>query len=386
MNDAPATDETRCTFCGHACPLEAVTADEEGSDPNRVFCSRACRDAFRENEDGFPRENGHRTLDTGVAALEASLPQGLPRNSFVLLVGNSGTREEAIQAELVWRALERGEPAIVVAFTEPPTSVVENFLTMDWNVLPYLESGQLRVLDCFTSRMDDPERLHDRMTEWNTHLRRVVEPQTTTVRDPGDAHEVLNVLDNGLEDLEMIETGLVVVDSIAEFASLVQPVQAYDFVRDARAEVCKGRFVPLIAGGTVAGGEEVFPRNLAYAVDGVIDLALDNSIVEDTLFRRLRVRKLRGVLAISEWHTYEYTSGLGMVTFDPLEEIEGDRDDGGGDRDGEGEETGDADGPIERGDDKSNGTEDVTSGPNDPRDDVDRDDRIDRPHTEERNS
>lgn len=328
MTTDTETEHPRCGFCRQRCPLERVDDGEcvgaagEGETEAGPFCSQACREAYEEAGEGMADTNGHRKLTPGVAGLDASLPQGFPRNSFVLLVGNSGTREEAIQAELVWRTLERGEPAILVAFTEPPTSLITNFLAMEWNVLPYLESGQLRIVDCFTSRMDNPERLYDRMTAWNTHLRQVVEPQTTTVRDPSDGNAVQNALDNCLEALGMVETGIVVVDSIAEFGSLVQPVQAYDFVKDVRAEVCKGRFVPIIAGATVAGERDTFPRDLDYVVDGVVDLALDGSVLEDTLFRRLRVRKLRGVLAISEWHTYEYTSGLGMVTFDPRAELE----------------------------------------------------------------
>ncbi|MFP8889814.1 RAD55 family ATPase [Natrialbaceae archaeon A-CW2] len=328
MTPDTETERPRCGFCRQPCPLErvddveCVEAAAEGETDGDPFCSKACRTAYEEAGEGIAEANGHRKLTPGVAGLDASLPQGFPRNSFVLLVGNSGTREEAIQAELVWRALQRGEPAVLVAFTEPPTSLITNFLAMEWNVLPYLERGQLRIVDCFTSRMDNPERLYDRMTAWNTHLRQIVEPRTTTVRDPSDGNAVQNALDNCLEALEMVETGLVVVDSIAEFGSLVQPVQAYDFVKDVRAEVCKGRYVPIIAGATVAGERDTFPRDLDYVVDGVVDLALDGSVLEDTLFRRLRVRKLRGVLAISEWHTYEYTSGIGMVTFDPRAELE----------------------------------------------------------------
>ncbi|MFP8957716.1 ATPase domain-containing protein [Natrialbaceae archaeon A-CW3] len=326
MSDDSAADRQRCAFCQQACPLEPLTIEE--GETTLTFCSQTCRDAHEDNGGAVTGSESHRKVRPGVAGLDACLPQGLPRNSFILLLGNSGTREEAIEAELVWRALERGEPAIIVAFTEPPTSVVENFLAMDWNVLPYLERDQLHIVDCFTYRMDDRERLYDRMTAWNTHLRRATRPQTTAVRDPSDSYEVRNALDNCLEALGMVETGVVVVDSIAEFGSLVQPVQAYDFVKNVRAEVCKGRFVPIVAGATVAGEADEFPRNLDYVADGVVDLALDGSVIEDTLFRRLRVRKLRGVLTVSEWHTYEYTSGLGMVTFDPLEEVKANASDG----------------------------------------------------------
>jgi hypothetical protein len=69
-------------------------------------------------------------------------------------------------------------------------------------------------------------------------------------------------------------------------------------------------------------------------------MRLNEEIIPDTLIKEVRIRKLNGVLVIPEWHAYEYTSGLGMVTFDPQEEqaktrrrraeaIESDREDGG---------------------------------------------------------
>jgi len=57
-------------------------------------------------------------------------------------------------------------------------------------------------------------------------------------------------------------------------------------------------------------------------VDGIVELRLTDDIVEDTILKQLRVRKMSGVLAISEWETYEYTAGTGIVTFDPLAQME----------------------------------------------------------------
>ncbi|PSQ28742.1 hypothetical protein BRD03_02065 [Halobacteriales archaeon QS_9_68_17] len=56
----------------------------------------------------------------------------------------------------------------------------------------------------------------------------------------------------------MVDEG-VVVDSLTEFGTLVQPVQTYDFVKDVRADVCKGRFVPILAGATYTGESGTFP-------------------------------------------------------------------------------------------------------------------------------
>jgi KaiC/GvpD/RAD55 family RecA-like ATPase len=308
----------RCAFCGLPVPTDGVTVTE-GEEQYRC-CSAACREALAEADFEAGSAGGHRRVRPGVAALDASLPQGFPRNAFVLLAGEAGSRDRAVHAELVWRALQRGEPAVVVSFQEPPGSIVQQFLTLEWNVLPYLESGQLHIVDCFTYRLSDRDRMFERMDDWNSHLYDAATDATTTIRDPSDLGEVRNKLDNALEARAMVDEGLVLIDSLTELGTLVQPVQAYDFVKDLRADVAKGRFVPIFAGATIAAGGGEFPHDLGYSVDGIVEMRLNEEIIPDTLIKQARIRKLNGVLVIPEWHSYEYTSGLGMVTFDPEEE------------------------------------------------------------------
>lgn len=340
------SDPDLCDFCRLPRSKKSVTLELDGA--IYEFCSEACRTAMEESDRVFTEYHGFRRFETGVAGFDESLPQGLPRNSFVLLSGSSGTRDTALLSELVWRALQRDEPAVVVTFTEPPISVVEQFLSLDWNILPYLEDGQVHILDCFTYRVSERGRMFERMNEWNRHLRRITQDVTQTIRDPSDASELQNKLDNCMEGLGMSDRGIVAIDSLTEFGTLVQPVQAYNFVKDIRADICKGRFVPVFAGSTYTGNEEMFPHDLGYAVDGVVDLELDGSIVKDTLLKRLRIRKMSGVLAIPEWITYEFTAGKGLVTFDPIEEME-DTYEGGeqsGEESEEAEESPEADQPA----------------------------------------
>ncbi|WP_255198328.1 RAD55 family ATPase [Halorarius litoreus] len=317
---AVASDEETCAFCRLPIPETPVERTVDGA--ARQFCSNACGDAYVRTDAAFEEDHGHRRAVTGVSALDASLPEGYPRNAFVLVPGEAGTRDRALGAELVWRTLQRGEPVVFVSFQEPPGAVVQQFLTLEWNVLPYLESGLLHIIDCFTYRLDDRDRMFDRMDDWNAHLYDVAEDATTTVRDPTDTGEVHNKLDNALEARDMVDRGMVIIDSLTELGTLVQPVQAYNFVKDVRADICKGRFVPIFAGATIsAGSADQFPHDLQYTIDGLIELRLNDDLVPNTLVKQVRIRKLNGVLVVPEWHTYEYTAGVGMVTFDPEEEL-----------------------------------------------------------------
>ncbi|MDX1744889.1 MAG: RAD55 family ATPase [Halobacteriales archaeon] len=310
----------RCDFCQLPISTDAHTAEFNGD--TYQFCTDACREAMVESDRVFTEYRGHRFLHTGVSVLDAQLPQGLLRNSFILLSGSTGTRDDALHAEIVWRSLQRGEPAIYVTFHEPPTSVVENFLTLGWNVLPYLESGLFHILDCFTYRLGDRERLMTTMNDWNRHVNGIADNETTAVHDPSEVSQVITKLDACLEEKEMVDRGIVLIDSLTEFGTLLGPVQAYDLVKDVRAEICKGQFVPVFAGATVRSDPDEFPHDLEYLVDGIVDMRLNPEIVENTLIKQIRIRKMSGVLAIPEWTAYEFTSGRGLVMFDPVAEIE----------------------------------------------------------------
>lgn len=310
----------RCDFCRSPISKERITSEQD--DQVYAFCTETCRTAMAAQDRVFTEYRGHRWLRPGVAALDAKLPQGILRNSMVLLSAQPGTREPELHAELVWRALERGEPAIFVSFNEPPIAVIDRFLGLDWNVLPYLEDGQLHILDCFTYRVEDRSRMFDRMNDWNTHIHRIAEDVITAVRDPTNIGELENRLDDCAEALEMIDTGVIVIDSLTEFGSLVQPVRAYNFVKDVRADVCKGRFVTVFAGASFVGDIEQFPHDLQYMVDGIVDLEHNAEIVENTLIKRMRIRKMNGALTYPEWTAYEFTSEEGLVMFDPVAEIE----------------------------------------------------------------
>jgi len=309
----------RCDFCRQPIPSEPIERTVE--DRTYSFCSNICHDAQADADRVFTRYHGHRRFEPGVAALDETLPQGCPRNSFCLLSGQAGTRGSAIIAELCWRALQREEPAVYVTFREPPAAVVERFVTMDWNVLSAMEKGRFRIVDCFTHLQDGSEQVARKTSPWISHIADAVKPVTNVVRDPSDVSEILHKIDNCLDENDAVETGIVVIDSLTEFGTLVQPVQAYRFVKRLRASVPKGRFVPVFANATRTGDAEAFPHDLTYVADGVIDIQLDDSIIEDTLFKRIRVRKLDDVLVYPDWTTFEYTSGLGMLTFDPHEQL-----------------------------------------------------------------
>lgn len=315
------TDEepmARCDYCRLPCSSGIIR--DTYQEVEYTFCSKHCREALETSERVFTEYHGSKRFQPEVTPFETMCPDGVPRNSFILLSHSAGTRTEAFQAELAWRALQRDEPVIMAVFLEPPVSLIHQFVAHDWNPLPYLEQGRLQILDCFNYRVEDRERMFDRMNEWNTHLHAIAREATTTVQDPTETSQLQNGLDACVERQEMNNTGLVVIDSLTEYGTMVQPINAYRFIKDIRAEVCKGRFVPIVAGATIREESDEFPHDLNYMADGVIDMRLNNDLVEDTLVKEIRVRKLERVQTESEWIPFEFSREEGLTLVDPTDD------------------------------------------------------------------
>ena len=304
----------RCDHCGLPCPVTPVEETYDGQE--YWFCCGTCRDAFRERDPVATTFQGFRRCRTGVSMIDSQLPEGFPRNAFVFVESAPGTSEEALLAELIWRRLRKGEPVIVVAYQDPPASMVDQLASMDWNVLPYLEREQLRVVDCFTYRIRGFKRLFEQLDEWNEFLYSVIDRAATRVENPSDLSAIHAAITKAAEQLEMSDAGTIIVDSLDELGTLTQPVNTYNFIKDLRADLCKARFVPVFAGATATDDQTAFPNTLHYLVDGIVELSLTQNANGDGFTKFLRVRKMRGVPTAPRWIPYGYETGRGLVSLD----------------------------------------------------------------------
>ncbi|WP_049922904.1 RAD55 family ATPase [Halopiger djelfimassiliensis] len=294
-----------CDHCHY--PISEEPAETESG----RFCSTACREAA-EADSEMPDPDAYKRIVTGVEPLDSLIPNGVPADSFVLLSGDEGTRRSELMTELVWRALERGEPAVIVAYANPPTSTLERFFENGWNVLPALENDRLCVIDCFTHRLDDRDGFLETRNEWTTFVGEAAADALVPVRDPSDVREVANSLDGALDDLEMTETGLVAIDSLDELEALLDGHIVHNFVTDVRATVCKARYVPIVACVTANGDPDT-----QYAFDGIVDLRLTDRLTPDARLKQLSIRKLIGAQFLPQWVTYEYEPARGLFAFGP---------------------------------------------------------------------
>ncbi|QFU81569.1 RAD55 family ATPase [Natronorubrum aibiense] len=298
-SDRPGDYPLECDHCHYPIPGEPKETDDG------YFCSTACRDAGTDDAT-MADPSAYKRIATGVEPLDSLVPNGVPTDSFISLVGEAGTRRTELLTELVWRAVERGEPAAIVTATTPPTAILERFFETGWNVLPALEDDRLRIIDCFTHRLTDRETFLERRSTWIEFVGKTAVDSIVAIEEPTDIEPILSGLNEALDDLEMTETGLVTIDSLDEF----EDHHRHAFVTETRAAVCKARYVPIVA-GTVAKGD--WGPGDASIVDGIVDLRLADHLESDVRHRQLGVRKLTGAQHLPQWITYEYEPVRGLV-------------------------------------------------------------------------
>ncbi|WP_436345374.1 RAD55 family ATPase [Natronorubrum sp. FCH18a] len=296
-----------CDHCRYPIPSDPKETDDG------YVCSAACLEAV-ESEETVPDPNAYKRVVTGVEPLDSLVPNGVPADSFVCCAGEAGTRRDECLTELAWRALERGEPVVVVTVTTPPTAVLERFFESGWNVLPALENDRLRIVDCFTHQLADRDAFLERRSSWLEFVGEAAAESIVAVEDPTDIEAITTTLTETLDDLEMTETGLVTIDSLDELERRHERQQVHDFVAETRATVCKARYVPIVAGRD-AHDERASVNDSLF--DGIVDLRLTDHREPDARFRQLGVRKLVGAQHLPQWVSYEYEPVRGLLAFGP---------------------------------------------------------------------
>lgn len=236
----------------------------------------------------------------GIEMFLEILPDGIPRNNLILLLGETGTAKSFVMLELLHKILSVcREPCIFVNIDDPYLSVEQHAATLGWDIQKFANSGQLKFLDCFSFRMDTKE------TPQHVKL----------VPDPKDLRSLTASLFSLIDELQMLGKGAVFVDSLTEMFTLVSesgPLlhQVIDTVKSWRAKGCKERHVTFFCSHHL--GIEQYKELealLFYTVDGIVDLRFDPALLErkQVLSRQLRVREMKGTRHQTRWVPFAIT-------------------------------------------------------------------------------
>lgn len=241
-----------------------------------------------------------KSFETGIDAVDKVLPKGIPRNSLTILAGDLGTGKSVLMEQLLYSMLKvEKEPCIYMNFEGPPIALQQDMESFGWDIDRYLDSGQLKFLDCFSFRMEPTE------TPKYSHF----------VKDPKDLHSVTSALFTMMEEMKMMGRGAVFVDSLTEMFTLVQEERPLVFhmldgVKSWRAKGPKERLVPFFCSHhTPLRAYADLDDLLFYVVDGIVDVRFNPGFADrGLLVKQFRIRKMKGAPHETYWVTFQVTA------------------------------------------------------------------------------
>ncbi len=244
-----------------------------------------------------------------VDPLDRLLPEGIPRNSMIGIFGETGTGKSVLLNEIAYRALQRGDTVSFILLEDTPLSRIINMEHLGFDVVPYLERGRLRFLDCFSYRLTErgfefPERFLD--------LRERIKGSVVEAEDPRNVDEIWSHLER--EARMMRGKGMILMDSLTECLTIsTDPGSLLDLIKASKAVVSKYYFIPFIYTFHFGFFDE-FRYALEVASDGVIDLRFDPDLIKMYLVKQMRIRRMSGSYHYPGWITFEVERGKGLIT------------------------------------------------------------------------
>ena len=229
-------------------------------------------------------------LKLNIEILDLIIPNGIPRNTLIIIRGEPGTGKVSLLTEIAYRTLKLSEPVIMVVYGQTPLSLFQRFLSHGWDISGALKEGKIVFLDGFSARFRERERRVQYPIVKETYEQ--LKKAHILIDNPQDIHAIFSEITENAARLKMFSRGVILIDSLIEMLTLIPKEQVLEFIRRLRVYVAKDLWVPIFFGASV-GLMEDFYLLLDYMVDGAIDIRFHPKLLEKGLLvREIRVRKL----------------------------------------------------------------------------------------------
>jgi KaiC/GvpD/RAD55 family RecA-like ATPase len=239
-------------------------------------------------------------IKLGLPILDKLLPRGIPRDSLILIAGDSGTGKSLIAQLILLARIRAGERAVYVCLDDDPDDVVASLSTKYDDVTEEVRKGNLVLVDAYGARygLEASELARERISNL-------------------DPHGFSSVLQRIADNYELKGKGLVVIDSLNPFIVKYEPTVVYDLLTMLRISLSKKRDITTIA--TLHTPTQLYAEiaaNMEYMVDVMILLRYHTQALEAGYsVRELLVKKAKGVPVSHGWIKF-------MVSDEGIEEVE----------------------------------------------------------------
>jgi KaiC/GvpD/RAD55 family RecA-like ATPase len=235
-------------------------------------------------------------VSTGIPALDPLIEGGFPAGKSYLITGEPGTGKSIFCMRFLLRGLAEGEKGVYVAVDEKPADVVEQALSLGWDLSPYIEKKQLLILDAspyFTARMGAGKEKEVDVAKTVADLASYVKRMAATrvVIDP-----VGPLIGSGGSAAHVQEHARMLVHSLQDHLATTNLLTSYR--------------VPATKEENKHGAEE-------FLVAGVIVLRVASA--NNRFFRTLLVQKMRGTALELVEHEFTIAKEKGIILYPSLQ-------------------------------------------------------------------
>jgi KaiC/GvpD/RAD55 family RecA-like ATPase len=219
------------------------------------------------------------------------LPEGIKRNSLVIIAGEGGSGKSALLANIAKSVVKNNEPLLYLALDDDPATIVDQLISFNVDVEKAFNEGRFGIIDGFSYLIKGKKgRSH---------------PMVLDEVNPGDLDNLVYSILKHVDYFNMRGRGMVMIDSLNEIMITLDPTRIIEFVKTIRANIAKHRGVTTIA--TLHTSTEDFLSyllNIEHLVDGIIEMQTlkDKNLGELQIpLRQMLVRKMKGVTHRAVW-------------------------------------------------------------------------------------
>ena len=205
----------------------------------------------------------------------------------LMILSDSGAGSTTMALQLLYRDLSRGKYCGLLSYDAFPTEITRRMRDMGWDITEYVKSGQLSILDCYSS---------------------LAGVEGSVIRDPTDFTEisiqVTGLLDKAKGPLTLL------LDSVNPIFNSASAKDCINFLQVIGAKLKNNGGVFLFTATKGSMPEDVRSKIEAMA-DGVIELNLVKT--STSLRRTLQVKKIAGHRTSPVQTGYEIVQGKGIM-------------------------------------------------------------------------
>ncbi|MEM4451736.1 MAG: RAD55 family ATPase [Thermosphaera sp.] len=219
------------------------------------------------------------------------LPEGVKRNSLIIIAGEGGAGKSVLLANIAKSVITEGEPLLYLTLDDDPATIVEQLKSYNTDVETAFREQRFGIIDGFSYLIKGKKgRAH---------------PMVIDEVNPNDIESVVYSLIKNVDSFKMNNTGVLIIDSLNEIMITLDPTRIIEFVKTIRANIAKHRGVATIASLHTSTEDFLsYLLNIEHLVDGIIELG---SLKERELgkleisLRQILVRKMKGVPHKAVW-------------------------------------------------------------------------------------